>query len=146
MNAHAQFNAYMPSLASDAARAYLTGRAFPALDQLSRRARWARNANMLLTAVAALIALIIPILLLLPYSLPVEVMNLVVSGLSIVVVGILFAIVLLRLPVYAAETRLRARQLTTLLHTYFLHADEFTALDDEARLLRLCTKVEQLLS
>ena len=115
MNAHAQFNAYMPSLASDAARAYLTGRAFPALDQLSRRARWARNANMLLTAVAALIALIIPILLLLPYSLPVEVMNLVVSGLSIVVVGILFAIVLLRLPVYAAENRLRARQLTTLL-------------------------------
>ena len=145
MRAYTQFKEYLPNAGSDAAKKYLENRVFPVLDKLTRRASRARNAYYILVGIAALIALIIPILLLAPLSLPSLVANLLISGLSVGIVGILFVLVLLRLPQHAVQDKLRAKELESLLHAYFLHAEGFACEDEEARMLNLCRCAEKLL-
>ena len=62
------------------------------------------------------------------------------------VVALVFADVLLRLPAHAAVCAERERLLRTLLHAYFLGAEEFAGLDAEQKLLRLCGRAERLLA
>ena len=145
MLAYAQFEKYLPDAASDAAKTYLESRVFPELDKLTRCARRARNAYYILIGIAALIALIIPILLLAPLSLPQTAANLAVSGAGVCVVTLLFMVVLLRLPQRAVREEMRAKELETLLHAYFLHADAFAGEDEEKRTLLLFSRVEKLL-
>ena len=145
MRTYTQFKEYLPNAGSDAARIYLESCVFPEVDKLTCRARRARNAYYILIGIAALLALIIPILLLAPLSLPSLVANLLVSGLSMGIVGILFVLVLLRLPQHAVQDKLRAKELESLLHAYFLHAGEFACDDEEKRTLNLCGRVEKLL-
>ena len=145
MDAHAQFNGFISSIASDAAGAYLNGRVFPELDRLVHRARRARNAYMIRVSVLMMVLLTIPILLLLQHSLPQTALNLALYGIVLSAVGIGFAIVLLRLPQTAAEYRVRAAQLSSVLHDYFLRARAFEGKEDEACLKLLCSIVETML-
>ena len=140
-----EFTGYMGEL-SDAAKAYLNGRVFPELNAIARRGRRARVAHCLLLSIAAVLALAMPVLLFWPYALPQAICQLVCCGLCFAVVGLIFADVLLRLPAHAALCAERVRLLRTLLHAYFLVAEEFGGLDAEQKLLRLCGRAERLLA
>ena len=140
-----EFAGYMGEL-SDAAKAYLNGRVFPELNAIARRGRRARVAHCLLLSIAAVLALAMPVLLFWPYALPQAICQLVCCGLCFSVVGLIFADVLLRLPAHAALCAERERLLRTLLHAYFLGAEEFGGLDAEQKLLRLCGRAERLLA
>ena len=131
---------------SDAAKAYLNGRVFPEMNAIARRGRRAHLAHYLLLSIAAVLALVMPVLLLLPYALSQPIIHLVCSGLCIAVVALLGADLMLRLPKHAAVCAERERLLRTLLHAYFLGAEEFAGLDAEQKLLRLCGRVERLLA
>lgn len=143
--AHVQFNGYISAISTDAAGAYLNGCVFPALDGMARRARSARNAYMILMSVVLLMMLLIPILLLLQHSLLPHALNLALAGIAVCASGIVFAVVLLRLPQKAARESERVRQLETVLHAYFLRVDEFAGEDEEKRLQLLHSKADKLL-
>ena len=140
-----EFTGYMGEL-TDAAKAYLNGRVFPEMNAIARRGRRARVAHYLLLAIAAVLALVMPVLLLLPYALPQPIIHLVCSGLCIAIVALLGVDLMLRLPTHAALCAERERLLRTLLHAYFLGAEEFAGLDAEQKLLRLCGRAERLLA
>lgn len=146
MRAENQFSAYTATMTSNAAKAYLNSRIFPALNELQSRGRRARITHYILTALTALAALLLPILLLLPYALPQEIVHLVACLLSVCMVCMLVMDLMLRLPTHAAECRLKHKLLTALVHAYFLCADEFAGLEEEQRLLRLCARTEQILA
>lgn len=140
-----EFAAYMGDL-TDAEKAYLGSRVLPELQRIARRGRHARLTHCLLLSIAAVLALAVPVLLFWPYALPHAICQLVCCGLCFAVVGLIFADVLLRLPAHAALCAERERLLRTLLHAYFLGAEEFSGLDAEQKLLRLCGRAERLLT
>ena len=145
MKMHEQFSGYLSSSAQDAALAYLNGRVFPEMNRLAERTSHARNAYHILAGIAVVIMLLIPILLLGPDSLPDALVNLVVCALGFIQTGIVFAIVLLRLPQRAAEGKLRTRLLTGLVHAYFLRTEVFADEEDEKCLKLLYAEAEKLL-
>lgn len=140
-----EFIAYMSDL-SDAEKAYLNGRVLPTLRRIERRGRRARVAHDLLMSIAMLLALAMPVLLLWPYAMPLNIAHLVCSGLSIAIVALLTADLMLRLPAHAALCAEKKRLLRTMLHAYFLGAEEFGGLDAEQKLLLLCSRAERLLA
>ena len=145
MKMHEQFSGYLAGSARDAALAYLNGRVFPEMDRMAERTRHARDAYHILVGIAVLIMLMIPILLLGPDSLPDNLVNLVVCALGFIQTGIVFTIVLLRLPQRAAEGKQRLRLLTGLVHAYFLRTEMFADMEAEKCLKLLHAETEKLL-
>lgn len=115
------------------------------MDRMAERTRHARDAYHILVGIAVLIMLMIPILLLGPDSLPDNLVNLVVCALGFIQTGIVFTIVLLRLPQRAAEGKQRLRLLTGLVHAYFLRTEMFADMEAEKCLKLLHAETEKLL-
>lgn len=146
MRAESRFSAYTATMTSNAAKAYLNSRIFPALNELQRRGERARITHYILMALTTLSSMLLPILLLIPYDLPQKIIHLCACLVCICMACMLVMDLMLRLPTHAVQCRVKHDRLNALVHAYFLAADEFAGLEEEQRLLRLCPRAEQILA
>ncbi len=142
MKIESQFSAYLALCRTEAEKAYVQGRLLPALGALWRKSRRLRAAQLWLTASAAIVALLLPLLASLP--LPDGFLRLAAAPMGAAIAAVLFAQQLLGLPARAAHSELRCQQLIRLTHAYFLSAQEFSNLSDEEKLERLFSEAEAL--
>lgn len=139
-----QFDGY--SKGSEAEQAYLRGRIYPLLCSLDQKRHKCARAQIWLTASTAIIALVMPILVLFPVTIPAVILHATIAGLSTLISAAILAQHLLHLQERSADYAHKVSALQSLLHAYFLCADEFEGMEDDAKLLRLYGRVERLLS
>lgn len=140
----AQFDGY--SKGSEAEQAYLEGRIYPALSSLDKKRHKCARAQVWLTASTAIIALVMPMLVLFPVTIPTVILHAIIAGLSTLISAAILAQHLLHLQAKATDYAHKVSTLQSLLHAYFLCADEFEGMEADAKLLRLHDRVERLLN